>query len=1197
MAGGRVRNCFGRLLFPMIGLPPMRHLVLALSLAAFAGGLGCSSLPLDRARPPSPWPHEVSDLKPDPQIVWGRLENGLRYAILPHATPSGRASVNLLIEVGSYQETDRELGYAHFVEHMVLRGSTSFPGDTAIEALQRLGIQYGPDANAQTSIFDTDYFFNDLPLDNPTALPESLNILRSIADGAMFDPKAVGKERGVILSEARDRAGAMANLWRDPSALSGEMDPRWIEVRALYPNERITRRPPIGTEPMVEAATAATLRGFYGRWYRADRMIVTVCGDFAPLDVEALIRRTFGGMAKPGRSPREPAGVRVPARQDEPFVSVQERRSEPLTSLTLCAARPTSGPDTAERRRRELAASVALGLLGQRLEHDAQSADATFAMADSFASGRLPGQDIAMVRVSGRPEQWPTALATLDMELRRALRDGFTPTEFIRARTRAVAHAESEIAGAGAQSSASLAKGLAFSIAHGVVATSPDTDYALAKRELAALTPEACRVALDELLPAGGVEVALFGPFSKTLTDREVVDTLARSRKAPLVPYVDFAPKDFPYRELGPAGAVVADAHDAGLDAELVRFANGVRLDLKPTKFEAHRAYVTVLFGGGQLAGPPDKPGLTAYFSSWILSGVGDLSMEQEWAAVPECDDWNLTPGLSSTKFSIRAEGPSGGLERMIEDMAAHFAHPAVRPEGWARSIEYARKMLAPAEHTSSGVAENTLLAARTGDPSLALPSIQDVIHRTPEEFIPWFRAQLAAGPIEVGVVGDFDPVAVRETVARTFGALPKLNGGDDPFFDRRRIKYPATPFSETKAFSGSEAVATAKLSWPALDVTSAEERYRGVIVAQVLQDRLRLQLRAKLGKTYAPSVRFGWSDEYTPSPAGLMAAINVAPDEVVDVATLARLDAEILGLSGATTEEFERAREPLVRGEEFNRRSNEWWRGVVETAQGWPNASHEALQALDVYRHATVGEINALARRILRVGIASEVLAVPADRPADGYNQVASQREDRGDWAGARREIGRALAADPNSAEAFRLWAKAKAEQNDLSGALADLQRAIALQPDFALAFVDRSGVRFDQRDYAGALADDERVVALEPKWPDGYNNRGAAKEELNDLEGAMADYTLALRLNPKSALAYANRADVDHKLGKLAAAIKDYGRAITLDPTNESLYRRRATVRQARGDVTGAEADFAKANSFPQTAPGNSGGAAAQK
>ena len=82
-------------------------------------------------KPPAPsWPHEKSDLAPDPAVVFGELPNGFRYALMENRTPKDRVSINLKVMSGSLNENDDQKGVAHFLEHMLFNGSTHFaPGE------------------------------------------------------------------------------------------------------------------------------------------------------------------------------------------------------------------------------------------------------------------------------------------------------------------------------------------------------------------------------------------------------------------------------------------------------------------------------------------------------------------------------------------------------------------------------------------------------------------------------------------------------------------------------------------------------------------------------------------------------------------------------------------------------------------------------------------------------------------------------------------------------------------------------------------------------------------------------------------------------------------------------------------------------------------------------------------------------------
>ena len=73
------------------------------------------------------WSIESADFAPDPDVVFGALPNGMRYALQRNVTPPGEAAIRFNVEVGSREETAAENGAAHFVEHMAFNGSTKHP--------------------------------------------------------------------------------------------------------------------------------------------------------------------------------------------------------------------------------------------------------------------------------------------------------------------------------------------------------------------------------------------------------------------------------------------------------------------------------------------------------------------------------------------------------------------------------------------------------------------------------------------------------------------------------------------------------------------------------------------------------------------------------------------------------------------------------------------------------------------------------------------------------------------------------------------------------------------------------------------------------------------------------------------------------------------------------------------------------------
>ena len=178
------------------------------SSAAIAVAIVASSAPALAASAPAPaangWGVKLTDVTPDPAIRYGTLPNGMKYAIMHNATPKGTASVRLRFEFGSIGENDNERGLAHFIEHMAFNGSTHVPEGDMVKILERQGLEFGPDTNAQTG-FDTTTYMLDLPKADAEHIDTALFLFREVASELKFDPGAVDRERGVILGEERAR--------------------------------------------------------------------------------------------------------------------------------------------------------------------------------------------------------------------------------------------------------------------------------------------------------------------------------------------------------------------------------------------------------------------------------------------------------------------------------------------------------------------------------------------------------------------------------------------------------------------------------------------------------------------------------------------------------------------------------------------------------------------------------------------------------------------------------------------------------------------------------------------------------------------------------------------------------------------------------------------------------------------------------
>lgn len=121
---------------------------------------------------------QMPSIPVDQNVRIGRLENGLTYYVRHNEEPAGQANFYIAQKVGSILEEENQRGLAHFLEHMCFNGTEKFPGNNVIKYCESIGVQFGGDLNAGTSIDETIYNIDNVPVGNvPSAVDSCLWIL------------------------------------------------------------------------------------------------------------------------------------------------------------------------------------------------------------------------------------------------------------------------------------------------------------------------------------------------------------------------------------------------------------------------------------------------------------------------------------------------------------------------------------------------------------------------------------------------------------------------------------------------------------------------------------------------------------------------------------------------------------------------------------------------------------------------------------------------------------------------------------------------------------------------------------------------------------------------------------------------------------------------------------------------------------
>lgn len=203
-----------------------------------------------------------------------QLPNGIRVVTeeIPHVRS---VSIGLWVGVGSRDETDENSGIAHFIEHMMFKGTKNRSAKQIAEELDAIGGQL----NAFTAKEYTCYYAKTLD----EHFPKSLDLLADMFFNSLYDPQEIDKERNVIIEEI--------NMYEDaPDELIHD-----LFASTLWNNHPLGRSI-IGTREVVEKINRADIISFLKTFYTPDQLVIAVAGNVKHDRVMELITPLFDRM-------------------------------------------------------------------------------------------------------------------------------------------------------------------------------------------------------------------------------------------------------------------------------------------------------------------------------------------------------------------------------------------------------------------------------------------------------------------------------------------------------------------------------------------------------------------------------------------------------------------------------------------------------------------------------------------------------------------------------------------------------------------------------------------------------------------------------------------------------------------------------------------------------------------------------------
>ncbi|RAX41690.1 M16 family metallopeptidase [Rhizobium tropici] len=909
------------------------------------------------------WPQAVSDLPVEQGIRFGTLPNGMRFAVMHNATPAGQVAIRFRIGAGSLQERDDQQGLAHFLEHMAFKGSTHVPEGEMVRTLQRLGLAFGADTNASTSYGETVYAL-DLPEANPETVSTGLMLMRETASKLTLDAGAFDRERGVILSEEKLRDTPQ---YRGGTGLLAQ----------LLPGQRVPQRPPVGKTDIIRNAPVDLVRDFYRSYYRPDRATLIVVGDIDAAAIEADIRNRFGNWAAASAAPADPDLGTLQSYGKRVGTVVVPGGA---TRVQLAWTRPyDASPDMVAKRRAQLVEDIGLAVLNQRLSLLAQQPNPPFVSAQAGAQDFFKSAHVAMIAADSDPTKWQLALAAIDQEQRRLAQFGADQSEIDREIAEYRSTLQAAASGAATRTSPDIAGSLAWSVGENLVFTSPADDLTLFDAAMKGLSASEVNQTLQRVFSGNGPQLVLQIPQMPEGGNTAVEKAYAESRAVAVTAPEQAAAVAWPYTNFGQSGTVVERRSVDDLGIIMVRFANGVRLTVKPTKYRLDEVLVRANIGHGRLDLPRDRPLPIWAAPALPLSGLKAISYDDMQKAFAEKVVGNDF-AIQDATFKFEGATRPRDLAAQLQLLTAYASDPAYRPDVFKRVQQAYLNSLDQLQATPGSVVGRELPGLlHSGDPRWVFPNRSQLLDAKPEDFETLLQPLLSKGPIEVIIAGDVEVDDAIRMTAETFGALPPRSDAQGQV-DGADVHFPA-PTTEPviRLHDGRSDNAGAAVAMPIGDFLSDLPRAAAAnVTGAILQNRLIDQFRLAEGATYSPQSEVDLSRSI-PGYGFAYAYVETTPAKLDHFFDLVDKIAGDLRSGDVSPDELTRAKAPIIEEVKRSQQTNSYWLQSLQNAQTDPRRLERIRSGIGGYQAVTAQDVRAIATTYLKPATSWRMKILPA--------------------------------------------------------------------------------------------------------------------------------------------------------------------------------------------------------------------------
>ena len=924
-------------------------LVLALSLTA-------------AAQQPQPLPI-------DSAVRVGKLENGLTYYIRHNEYPKNRAEFHIAQAVGATMEEDHQNGLAHFLEHMAFNGTKHFAGKGIIEYFESVGVNFGGNINAYTSLDETVYRLSEVPTVREGIIDSALLVMHDWACGLLLLEEEIDNERGVIREEWRTGAQANRRMWKAINPIK-------------YPGTQYAKRDVIGDTAVINNFTYDALRDYYKKWYGPDNQAIIVVGDINVDEIEAKIKALWAEVpARVNRGERPLYSVDDNA---EPIVAIVRDKEAQYTRIEMEFKKPQipaqfRGTDMAYVQ--DLAIELVCDMFNNRLSELSMKPEATFVGAGSYYGELVKLKDAFVAVYLAKQGQEVAAYKDLLTQLEKMRRYGFTHAEFDRVKKEMLAAYEKSYNERNTVRNIQHAQEYIRHYLDGEPIPGIEWEYQMIQQILPALPLDMLNQLAQGLVTDENLIISFQAPEDETVvlpTEAEAVAYLAAVKNEEIEAPVEEAIRENLVEQAPKAGKIKKTAYNEILGTTEWTLSNGVRVVVKPTTFKQDEIlFYAFSQGGNSLVATADLPSAALATDVIELGGLADMSATDLQKALT---GKRVSLGTSISGYSESMSGSSTikDFETMLQLSYLYFTAPRRDEESFQTLMSILESQLANRDKNPKVAFSDSVQMMANNYSERTLILNKELLEKVSLDKALAVYAERFANPADFTfcLIGNVDPAdaAFQAQVSTWLGGLKTSKKLENAADDKVRVAMGI----QKNYFTREMEIKTAsnRIQYTSYDMpyTLANDLNMEMI-GRILSTRYLESIREREGGSYGVGCA-GRMNRHPVPFAQLIMQFDTDPEKQEKLMSIIHEEVMTIVENGPLAKDLQKEKESMLKDFEEDLEKNNYWKSVL--SMYYKNDINYITDYKAAVEAVTAETVQATLKKLVSAGNVFEVVMLP---------------------------------------------------------------------------------------------------------------------------------------------------------------------------------------------------------------------------